>query len=68
MHPNHSRFPPIEEKEFLAGSGIASALEKVGSVYLRNEFQKDARKFPEELTNTVLSTVAAPSDVGQRLG
>ena len=64
---NHSRFPPIEEKKLLAGSRIASALEKVGCVYLRNEFRKDARKYLEELTSTVLSTVAARSDIGQGL-
>ena len=65
--PNHSRYPPIEEKEFLAGSRIAVAPEKVSSFYLRNEFGKDARKFLEELTSTVLSTVADWSDVGQEL-
>ena len=45
MLPNHSRFLPIEENEFLAGSRIRSALQKVGSVYFRNEFRKDALKF-----------------------
>ena len=51
--PNHSRFPPIEEKQFLAGSQIAVALEEVGNFYLWNEFRKDARKFLEELECTV---------------
>ena len=64
MLPNNSRLPPYEEKEFLAGSRINSALEKVGSVYFRNGFWKDVF---EELTSTVLSTAAARSDVGQGL-
>ena len=51
----------------LAGSRIGSALEKVRSVYLRKEFRKDARKFLEELTSTVLSTVTARSDFGRGL-
>ena len=67
MLPSQSQFPPIEEKEFLLGSWIAVALEKFCSFYLRNEFRKDTRKFLEELTSTVLSTVAARSDVGQWL-
>ena len=64
---NHSRFPPIEEKKLLAGSRIASALEKVGCVYLHNDFRKDARKYLEELARTVLSTVEARLDIGQGL-
>ena len=67
MLPNHSRFPPIEEKKFLAGSLIASALENVGSVCLRTEFRKDAWNFLGELISTVISTVAARSEVGQGL-
>ena len=67
MFSNHWWFPHIEEKEFLVGSRIASAVEKVGNVYLRNEFRKDAQNFLEELSNTVLPTVATRSDVGQGL-
>ena len=67
MPPNHSRFPPIEEKQFLTGSRIPSALKKVGRFYFRNEFRKDAGNLLEELTSTVLSTAAVRSDVGQRL-
>ena len=59
MLPNNLRFPPFEEKEFLAGSRIGGALEKVGSFYLRNEFRKDACKSLEELMSTVLYTFAA---------
>ena len=67
MLPNHSRFLPIEEEEFVPGSQIAVALEKVDSFNLRNEFQKDAQKILEEITSTVLSIVATRSDVEQRL-
>ena len=62
-----SRFPPIEAKKFLAGRRNAGSLKKVDSVYLRNEIWKDARKFLDKLTSTVLSVVAARSDVGQGL-
>ena len=34
--PNHSRFPTIDEKDFLSGSRVMAALDKVGSQYLRN--------------------------------
>ena len=61
------KFPPIEEKEFLARSRVASELEKVGSVYLCNGFRKDARDFLKALTSTVLSTVTARSAIGQGL-
>ena len=67
MLSNYSRFPPIEEKEFLAGSQIARALENLASFYLRNEFWKDVHEFLEELMSTVLSTFAAQSGVGQGL-
>ena len=67
MLPNYSRFAPTEEKGYLEGSRTSSALEKVGSAYLRTGFRKDAPKFLEELKSTVLSTVAARSDVGQGL-
>ena len=52
---------------FWAGGRIASALEKVGSVYLHIEFRNDAYNFSEQLNGTVLSTAAARSDVGQGL-
>ena len=32
--PNHSRFPAIDEKDFLAGTRVVAALGKVGSHYL----------------------------------
>ena len=47
MLSNPSRFSPIEETGILAGSRVLVALEKVGSYYLKIEFQKEARKFLE---------------------
>ena len=35
MTPNHSKFAAIEEDRFLAGTRVLSALEKVGSSYLK---------------------------------
>ena len=59
--PNHSKNAPIADGEFLA------ALNKIGSSYLKREFQRDARRFLEEFTTSVLSTVAARSKIGQGL-
>ena len=67
MTPNHSKFAAIEEDRFLAGTRVLSALEKVGSSYLKKEFRRDCRKFLEEFVNCVLSTVAARSAIGQGL-
>ena len=36
--PNLSRFPAIDDKNFLVGTRVMAALGKVGSHYLRNEF------------------------------
>ena len=68
MLPNHSKFPPISDGEFLAGTRVLAALNKIGSSYLKREFQRDARRFLEEFTTSVLSTVAARSRIGQGLG
>ena len=65
--PNHSKFPPISGGEFLAGTRVLAALNKIGSSYLRREFERDARRFLEEFTTSVLSTVAARSKIGQGL-
>ena len=65
--PNHSKFPPISDGEFLAGTRVLAALNKIGSSYLRREFQRDARSFLEQFTTSVLSTVAARSKIGQGL-
>ena len=65
--PNHSKFVPIADGEFLAGTRVLAALNKIGSSYLKREFQRDARRFLEEFTSSVLSTVAARSKIGQGL-
>ena len=65
--PNHSKFPAIADGEFLAGTRVLAALKKIGSSYLKREFQRDARRFLKEFTTSVLSTVAARSKIGQRL-
>ena len=67
MTPNHSQFTAIEEDRFLAGTRVASALDKVGSSYLKKEFRRDSRKFLEDFVSCVLSTVAARSSIGQGL-
>ena len=64
---NHSKFPPIADEEFLSGTQVLAALNKIGSSYLKRDFQRDARRFLEEFTTSVLSTVAALSKVGQGL-
>ena len=65
--PNHSKFAPIADGEFLAGTRVLAALNKIESSYLKREFQRDARRFLEEFTTSVLSTVAARSKIGQGL-
>ena len=65
--PNHSKFAPIADGEFLAGTRVLAALNKIGSSYLKREFQRDARRILEEFTTSVLSTVAARSNIGQGL-
>ena len=68
MAPSHSKFAAIEKNRFLAGTRMSSALENVGSSYLKKEFKRDCRKFLEDFVNCVLSTVAAMSALGQGLG
>ena len=65
--PNDSTFAPIADGEFLAGTRVLAALNKNGISYLKREFQCDARRFLEEFTTSVLSTVAARSKIGQGL-
>ena len=67
MAPNHSKFATTEENSFLAGTRVLSALEKEGSSYLKKEFRRVCRKFLEEFSNCVFSTVAAMSAIGQEL-
>ena len=64
---NHSKFPAIADGEFLSGTRVLAALNKIGSSYLKKEIQRDARIFLEEFTSSALSTVAARSKVGQGL-
>ena len=65
--PNDSRFPAIDEEDFLAGIRVMPALNKVGSQYLRTEFCRDARRFHGEFLNCVLSPVASTSVIGHGL-
>ena len=65
--PNHSRFRAIDDKNFLVGTRVMTALGKVGSHYFQKEFRRDARRFLEDFVNCVLSTVAARSVIGQGL-
>ena len=64
---NHSSFTAIEEDQdqFLVGNRVNAALEKMTSHYLKRKFRSGARRFPEEITSTVSSTVAAHSKLGQ---
>ena len=61
---NHSKFPAFADGEFLSLKRVSAALNKIGSSYLKKEFQRDARRFLEEFTTSVLSTVAARSKIG----
>ena len=63
---NHLRFPAIDEKDFLAGTPVITALDKAGIQFLRTEFRRDARRFFAEFVNCLLSTVALRSLIGQR--
>ena len=65
MLPNHSSFTAIEEEHFLVGSRVHAALEKMTSRYLRRGFRSSVRRFFEEFTSTVSSTVVEPSKLGQ---
>ena len=64
---NHSRFVPIDDKNFLEGTRMMAALGKVGSHFLQKEFRRDARRFLEDFLNCALSTVASLSVIGQGL-
>ena len=64
---NHSKSPAIADGEFLSGTRVLAGLNKIGSSYLKKELQRDARRFLEEFTTSVLSTVAARSKIGQGL-
>ena len=63
----HSKFPPIADGELLSRTRVLAALNKIRNSCLKKEFQRDARRFLEEFTTSVLSAVAARSKVGQGL-
>ena len=65
MLPNHLSFTAIEEDHFPGGTRVHAVLEKMTRHYLKKEFRSSARRFFEEFTSTVLSTVAARSKLGQ---
>ena len=67
MLANHSKFPVLADGEFLSGTRVSAALNNIGNFYLKKEFQRDARRFLEEFTTSMLSTVAARFKVGQGL-
>ena len=62
---DHSKFPAVTDVEFLSRTQVLAAGNKIGSSYLKKEFQRHAHRFLEEYTTSVLSTVAARSKVGQ---
>ena len=68
MLPNHSCFGAISEEHFLEGTRLLASLEKINSSFLRKEFRRDCRRFLEDLVSTILSTVAARSQIGEGLG
>ena len=65
MLPNHSSFTAVEEEQFLVGTCVHAALEKMTSPYLKKELKSSDRRFLEEFISTALSTVAARSKLGQ---
>ena len=67
MLPNHSCFGAISEEHFLEGTRLLASLEKINGSFLRKEFRWDCRRFLEDLLSTILSTVAARSQIGQGL-
>ena len=64
---NHSKFPPVADEEFLSGTRVLAAPKKIGSAFLKREFRRETRSFLEEFTNSVPSTVAELSRIGQGL-
>ena len=54
-----------DEKDFLSGIRVMTALDKIGSQYLRTEFRCDDRRFLEDFVDCLLLTVATRSVIGQ---
>ena len=67
MLANHCKFPPIADEKFLPGTWVSAAVNKIGSFQWKREFRRETRKFLEEFKNSVLSTVAARSNIGRRM-
>ena len=67
MLANHSKFHAMKEEDFLSGTRVIVAVNKIGSSYLKKELHREARQFLDEFTNSVLSTAAARSSVGQEM-
>ena len=67
MLPNHSCFGANAEEHFLEGTRLLASLEKINSSFLHKEFRRDCRRFLDDLVSTILSTVDAPSPIGQGL-
>ena len=65
MLPNHSSFTAIEEDQFLVGTRVHAALERMTSQYLKKEVRSSECRFLEVFTSTVLSTVVARCKLGQ---
>ena len=65
--PKPSNFAAIAVGEFLAGTRVLAAVNKIGSSYLKREFQRGTRRFSEVFTTSVLSPVTARSKIGQGL-
>ena len=66
MFPNHWCFGAIGEEHFLEGTRLLASLEKINSSFLGKEFRRDCRRFLD-LVSTILSTVAARSQISQGL-
>ena len=65
MLRNHSAFAGIEAEHFLVWTRVHAALEKRLTSYLKMKFRTNARRFLEEFCSSILSTVAARSELGQ---
>ena len=62
---NHLRFPAIDEKDFLSGTSVMVAVDKVENEYLRAEFHCDTPGFFEEFLICLFSTVVSISLIGR---
>ena len=63
----NSWVPAIDDEDFLAGTRVVTAVNKVGGRYLKTEFRGDALRILNEFVNCLLSTVGSITVVGQVL-